>query len=146
MPIEEIPGLLCMKKVKPKESTKNVRLTQVHGSMLAKDILTLAESIKEEKERKAGAKKEAYLKREEKLESFLKCKNECICFKPGGKCGAIKLRQCPNCHDVLKSQCGKARCKDESGTKPQMLLPPCAQQNTVFRKLVDDGSATKEDE
>ena len=44
VPIEEIPGLLCMKKVKPKESTKNVRLTQVHGSMLAKDILTLAES------------------------------------------------------------------------------------------------------
>ena len=114
--------------------------------MLAKDILTLAESIEEEKERKAGAKKEADLKRQDKLESFLKCKKKCICFKPGGKCCAIKLRQCPNCHNVLQSQCSKARCKDESGTKPQMLLPACAQQNTVFCKLVDDGSATTEDD
>ena len=38
--LEEIPGLLTVNKVKPKDihKTKNIRVINVHGSMEAKDI------------------------------------------------------------------------------------------------------------
>ena len=53
----------CRKKVTPKEATKNVRVTQIHGSMEGKDILSVAKKIREEKEMKENTKKEAIKKK-----------------------------------------------------------------------------------
>lgn len=52
--LDEIPGLLTVKTVKPKapEKTKNIRITNVHGSMEAKDILSKVEEIEKEKQKK----------------------------------------------------------------------------------------------
>ena len=51
--LDEIPGLLTVKTVKPKEleKTKNIRITNVHGSMEAKDILSKVEEIEKEKQK-----------------------------------------------------------------------------------------------
>ena len=48
--LEEIPGLLTVHKVKPKDiQEKNTRITNVHGSMEGQDILSKVESIELEK-------------------------------------------------------------------------------------------------
>ena len=54
--MSEIPGFLKSNKVKPKAASTNHRVTQVHGSMEAKDMLKLVEGIKEDKIRKEEAK------------------------------------------------------------------------------------------
>ena len=55
--LEEIPGLLTVQKVKPKQLTKPfTRVTQVHGSMGAEDLIRLVKSIKEHKEQRVKLK------------------------------------------------------------------------------------------
>ena len=57
--LEEIPGLLTVHKVKPKDiQKKNTRITNVHGSMEGQDILSKVESIELEKKRKVAEKQE----------------------------------------------------------------------------------------
>ena len=75
--LEEIPGLLTVKKVKSNEEKKaaaTTRVTQVHGSMRAKDVAAKVKEIKEEKQKKQTEKEEAKKKREEIRETFIKCK------------------------------------------------------------------------
>ena len=57
-PLEDI-GLLTVKKVTPKDVTKNVRVTQVHGLMEGKNVLALAIKINLDKELKEQSQKEA---------------------------------------------------------------------------------------
>ena len=47
--LEEIPGLLTIKKVKLNQEKKLVRLIQVHGSMRAKDVVSKVEEIETKK-------------------------------------------------------------------------------------------------
>jgi hypothetical protein len=51
--LEEIQGLLTVKKVKPNIEKASTRVTQVHGSMRARDVASLVKDIKEQKEKKA---------------------------------------------------------------------------------------------
>ena len=129
--LEEIPGLLTVKKVKPDMEKASTRVTQVHGSMRAKDVASLVEDIKEQKEKKAQAKEETRKKKEEEKEAFLKCKEKCICSKK--KCLALRLKQCPNCKSVLRSVCSKAGCQ-VNGKKPSMILPEKRLVQTSFQK------------
>ena len=50
--LEEIPGFMTTKKIKPKLSKDTTRVTQVHGTMTASNLLTVVESIKRKKETK----------------------------------------------------------------------------------------------
>ena len=81
--LEEIPGLLTFKKVKPNLTKNSVRVTQVHGSMRAKDVASKV------CRRNKNAKRSSHLKKkkEEMVEMFIKCKDACTCKKR--KCMAI---------------------------------------------------------
>lgn len=118
--LEEIPGLLTVKRVKHKElnKTKNTRVTNVHGSMEAQDILSKVEAIEKEKKEKKTQKEERHQQRNNQKELFFKCKTKCMCK---GVCAAIGLKQCPVCSEVKKSVCGKAACQI-NGSKPVMIL------------------------
>ena len=118
--LEEIPDLLTVKKVKPNPEKASVRVTQVHGSMRAQDVIAKVENIRKEKEKKAEAKKQATEKKEGMKEAFIRCKEKCNCNQK--KCSASGLKQCPICKNVLKSNCSKSNCKVD-GVKPTMILP-----------------------
>ena len=38
------------------------------------------------------------------------------------ECYAKNLKQCPSCHNVIKSECSKIACSKD-GSKPTMILP-----------------------
>ena len=118
--LEEVPGLLTIKKAKPTLEKSSVRVTQVHGSMRVKDVVSKVREIKEEKQKKLAAKELAVKKKEETTERFIRCKEVCSCKQ--AKCAATGLKQCPVCKNVLKSLCSKATCKVD-GVKPTMILP-----------------------
>ena len=104
--IEDVDGILPLKKIQPTKS-KTIRITQEHGSMRAKDMLNKVRKrneIKKEKEDK-------------KQTEALKCTVTCSC---SSKCVVSGLKQCPNCLDVLKSQCSKSACMVD-GQKPIMV-------------------------
>ena len=150
--LEEV-GLLTIKKVTPKEKSTSVRVTQVHGSMEGKNVLALATKIKEDKEVKEKSRKEALQKKNMQKELFIKCKDKCNCEME--VCNALLLKQCPVCHNVQKSRCGKASCRDENGDKPLMLIPAAATAGTAarsrrnlssrLREVVTDESSDEED-
>ena len=117
--LEEIPGFLKVNKVKPKPSSVNHRVTQVHGSMEGKNVLKLVQDIKEQKEQKEKAKDERTEKKQMQKEAFYRCKERCVCE---GVCEARGLKQCSSCHNILKSVCTKAGCRDEGGQRPMMIL------------------------
>ena len=119
--LEEIPNLLPITKVTAKMNKENVRVTQVHGSMEGKKILQTVSSIKEDKAKKEQDIKERKSKQQQQIEAFYKWKKECTCGK--NVCASIKLRQCSCCHNVLKSTCGKASCRGETGSKLLMIKP-----------------------
>ena len=57
---------MTVQKVKPKQLTKSFnRVTQVHGSMEAEDVISLVKSIKEQKEQRVKLK-EIQMKKKEK--------------------------------------------------------------------------------
>ena len=95
--LEEI-GLQTIKKVTTKEKSANVRVTQVHGSKEAKDVLALATKIKEDKELKEKTHKESIQKKQNQKEASNKCKGACVCNKK--VCDAIMLKQCPGYQNV----------------------------------------------
>ncbi|XP_047127097.1 uncharacterized protein LOC124808061 [Hydra vulgaris] len=106
--LEEILGLMVTKKVKPKLSKDMTRVTQVHGSMTANNVLTVAESIKRIKEKKLKEKEDAE-KKKRKLKNFLL--NVCFNVIVETKCKAFGLKQCLTCLNVMKSVCSKVNCK-----------------------------------
>ena len=125
-------GLLTVKKVTPKEVTKNVRVTQVLGSMEGKDVLSLALKITLDKELKEKSQKDAIQKKADSREAFFGCKEKCICSGP--TCEVIKLKECSVCHNVLKSRCAKVSCQGENGEKPTMLLSAAATAGSSSRR------------
>ena len=118
--LTEIPGFMTVQKVKPKLSKENVRVTQIHGSMKAKNVINVVKEIKEKKEQTAKQKQETIEKKEETKQRFLLCKLKCVCKNQ--KCDAVGYKQCPVCLQVMKSVCSKSRCKVD-GMKPSMILP-----------------------
>ena len=129
--LKEIPGFLPVQKVKPKLSKKNTRITQVHGSMKAKNVLTVLKDIESKKQEQVKSKEATAKKKEDTKLAFLKCKEKCICEKQ--KCEAFGLKQCPVCQDILKSACSKAKCKVD-GIKPVMIVPAAATASSSKRK------------
>ena len=142
--LDEIPGLLTINKVKPKDlSKKSTRVTNVHGSMEGKDILERVEVLQKEKEKK---KNDLEAKKQEKAklnELFYKCKSKCVCK---GVCNAKYLKQCPNCNTVMKSTCSKMACQ-VAGKKPTMIRPATSTV-TSSRKLllIDDDEVDDDDD
>ena len=70
---------------------------------------------------------------------FYRCKAKCVCE---GECRAKLLRECPNCHSVMKSTCSKASCKRD-GKKPVMLRAasstmPVTRKRKVLSSSDDD--------
>lgn len=49
--LENIPGLLTIQKMKPKQASKFTRVTQVHGSMKGKEVVGKVKRINEAKEK-----------------------------------------------------------------------------------------------
>lgn len=110
--LNEIPGLLPIDRVKPKtDPTKNTRVTQIHGSLEAKDVLSMVESIKCDKEVKQKAKQERTAQKQIAKEAFYRCKEKCVCGE--SKCLSASLKECPQCHDILKSVCSKSACRKD---------------------------------
>ena len=135
--LEEVPGLLPIAKVKPKKSVENMRVTQICGSMEGKDVLQVVEDLKKKKDEKAQAKKAKSERKREQKGLFYKCKEICVCGK--SICEAAGLKECPKCHDILRSVCSKAGCKID-GKCPQMILPAnhSATKKSAKRKIIHD--------
>ena len=121
--LEEIPGLLTVQKVKPKLSKTTTRVTQVHGSMTGKNVLEIVQSIKEKKEKEAKEKDVRKRQKDQEKEDFFRCKTECVCGN--AVCAAASLKECPSCHNIMRSTCSKSGCKIE-GRKPTIILPAAA--------------------
>ncbi|XP_065640013.1 uncharacterized protein LOC136072675 [Hydra vulgaris] len=123
--LEEIPGFMTTKKIKPKLTKDATRVTQVHGSMTASDVITLVESIKRKKEKEKEKKENAAKKKEEVTRLFITCKLQCYCKEI--KCKAFGLKQCPTCLNIMRSICSKANCK-VNGKNPEMILSAAARK------------------
>ena len=115
----EVSSVFHYDRINPKKS-KNQRITSVHGSMTAKNILKVVKENNKKKEENEQKKKENKERKAKEGEMFLLCKDKCQCSRPDGKCAAIGLKQCTVCQSVLKSQCGKKACRSTDGSKPVM--------------------------
>ena len=110
--------------------------------MEGKKILEAVSLIQMQKDEKEKAKKEMLNKKHNEKEDFYKCREKCVCDKPSGKCRASNLKECPECHNILRSTCNKAKCK-VNGMKPVMIIPACELQKlkvpsrNVRRRLAD---------
>ena len=127
--IENVPGLLPFKKVKPKETVKR-KITDVHGSLKATEVRALVEKKEQEEQAKKERKEELLLKKEESKEKFIRCKQTCNC--EADVCEAIGLQQCSVCKNVLKSQCSKKLCKVDG--EPPLMIFVAARTANVSRK------------
>ena len=89
---------MTIRKVKPNLSTSSIQITQVHGSMKAKDILSSVASINEKKKQKVQTQLQNAEKKEEVKKIFIKCKEICVCA--GNICKVAMFRECPKFHDI----------------------------------------------
>ena len=145
--LDAIPGLLTINKVKPKDmSKKTTRITNIHWSMEAQDILSKVESIEKEKEQKQQGQLAKKEQKEKEKELFYRCKTKCVCE---GTCAAKNLKECPNCHSVMKSVCSKAACQID-GKRPVMICPATSTATNPLskpkRKLEDSSSEEDDDD
>ena len=118
--LDDVDEMLPINRVQPKK-TKSIRLTQVHGSMRAQDILTQVKERNEEEKTKMKKKEERVVLAEKRKQAFTLYKEKCHCATP--VCIVAGFRQCSVCHDVLKSQCSMTGCKTD-GKKPSMISIP----------------------
>ena len=135
--LENIPGLLKVNKITPKQSKENVRVTQVQGSMEGKKILERVSEIKKEKEKKEAAKEKAKQETQNRISMFHQCKNGCICNNT--PCQAKGLQECSRCHNILRSVCSRTKCKGEDGSKP-LMIKQAVPNGTKSRRLKFDNS------
>ena len=140
----EIPSVFHYNKIKPKK-TKNQRITSVHGSMTAKNILKRVKENNKKNEEKELKKKENKEKKLKEGEMFIRCKDKCVCEKPNGKCVTIGLKQCSSCKSVLKSQCGKKACRSPDGAKPFMVKVADSASNKNCNKICVSPDHSSED-
>lgn len=137
----EAAGVLTTEKIKPKEKKEKVRVTQVWGSMTGKNVLSMVKDIEEKKSQAKERKEVSQKKKEEEKVKFLKCKDNCVC--EGGECIAKGLKQCTVCGEILRSQCTKAKCKNDDGQKPLMLKVAGQKQSNVSLKEKGEPSKGK---
>ena len=81
------------------------------------NILTKIELIEKEKDKQQEQKLVREKQKATEKELFYRCKTKRMCK---GICAAKPLKECPNCHSVIRSVCSKAVCKI-NGRKPAML-------------------------
>ena len=75
-----VQSVFTFEKIKPKK-TKNQRITSVHGSMTAKNVLSIVKENNRKNNEKEKKKKENKEKRLKESEVFLLCKDKCQCEK-----------------------------------------------------------------
>ena len=98
--------------------------------MEGQDILPRVEVIQKKKGKKKE-KAESRKKSKERLkELFYKCKLKCFCVGP---CNAKGLKECPNCHSIMKSTCSKTACQ-VAGRKPVMICPASSTVASTSKK------------
>ena len=115
--LEEVPGLMPYKTIKPKMTTIK-RIMDVHGSMKASDVRLLIQEKNEVEKKKVEKKEATHLQKEETKKLFLSCVTKCSCLEK--VCKALSLQQCSVCGNVQKSQCNKKVCKVD-GELPSMI-------------------------
>ena len=116
--IENVPGLMPYKKVKPSETVRR-KITDVHGSLKATNVRELIMKKEEEEQEKELKKAERIKGKEEMKEIFGRCKDKCVCERK--VCMAIKLQKCSICGCVQRSKCTKKGCK-VAGISPVMIF------------------------
>ena len=134
-------GLLPVKKIQPAK-TKVVRISQEHGSMTVKDMLTKVQQRNEREREKEEVKQAKRMRRESLKEIFLRCKSSCVCHRV--PCEAVLLKQCSSCKNVLKSVCSKSHCLID-GKKPDMVLPAAAMKKSIAKRLCSLVPSTSKD-
>lgn len=73
--LNDKPGLLPVERVKPKtDQSKNTRVTQIHGSLERKDVLSMVKLIRGEKQMKERAKEDRKLKNSLIKKNFINAK------------------------------------------------------------------------
>ena len=80
--LDEIPGFLKINKVKPKVTSTNARVMQVHGSIEGKDVIKLVQSIKDDKNKKQKAKEDRADKNRKKRIRFIAVKKNVFVSSP----------------------------------------------------------------
>ena len=90
-------------------------VTQVHGSMKGKNVLELVQFIIEKKVKETKEKDDQKKQKEQAREVCYGCKSQCVFEEP--ICAAINLQECPSCHNMKCSTCGKYGFKKD-GIKP----------------------------
>ena len=102
-------------------------------------------SIQEEKQKKIKAKEDSLKQKAEQREHFIRCKDRCVCE---GTCKATGLKECPCCHNVLRSTCGKVGCRI-NGERPKMIGFAGEVKNRCAKKLQipsDDSESSDDNE
>ena len=89
------------------------------GMRLREERMEEEKNKKLEKERK---KKDTEKAKEENLNAFNRCLEECQCGQI--KCAASGFKMCAICKSLLKTQCKKKKCVNY-GKLPNMLTPKC---------------------
>ena len=68
--------------------------------MKGKQILKIVAGLKKQKDEKEKAKTDTTERSLKEKEAFYNCKTDCKC--KGRKYKAAGLKECPNCHNILK--------------------------------------------
>ena len=128
-------GILTNKKIiKPKQSGKNMRFTQVRGSLTKQDMLKQVSEFKEKKEVDEKKKNERKEKVEDTKRNFMKCMDDCTCKEK--VCVASGLKLCPSCGDVTRSCCSKARCRTADNSRPEWIVPHFDRTRSWSKKIL----------
>ena len=104
--------------------------------MTGKKILETLKDLKEKADEKDKNKQATKDKKEKDLENFLRCRDVCVCNRT--PC-------CPSCRNVMKSVCSKVACRNEDGSKPNMIASTAAKliyiAKVIQHFLVDEGGS-----
>ena len=116
--LEDIPGLLTANKVKAKDmkKTKSTRVTSIHGSMEAQNIVKQVELVEYGKKKNKIRRRRKDKKKIKKKNNFM-CKLKCVCNRI---CAVKGFKQCPVYQEIKKSVCSKPLCRVD-GMKPKMI-------------------------
>ena len=139
MNLSNIPGLMSIKTASHvSEPKKNVKITNVCGSVEGREILKLVKQVQDNKDLKEQKKQDKMNEKKNQQSMFAMCFDKCVCAEE--ICRAIKLRKCPSCGNVQRSVCSKVSCRIND-QKPLMILPAAAKLSKKRK-----GSDTSDDE
>ena len=80
------------------KKTKNTRVTSIHGSMEAQNIVKEVELIENGKKKKQDQKEKKKQEKDKEKEQFYKCKSKCVCAKC--ICAIKGFKECPAYHEL----------------------------------------------